>query len=73
MGQIIQITAENLEACEGALSALRAELERLVRLTKDYPVECQFASYRFVFSTRADIQSVIDKLDDKIKAYRAAA
>jgi hypothetical protein len=73
MGKIIRITPSNVEECEAALHDLRAHLDELARRTKGYPVECQFASYRFVFENRADIESVIEKLDAKIRAYRSAA
>jgi len=73
MGQIIRITAKNIGECEAALLALRRHLDKLARMTETYPVECQFAGYRFVFSSRQDIVSLIDALDTRIAAFRSAA
>jgi hypothetical protein len=73
MGGIINISSANIVDCESALESLRTHLERLVQLTVNYPLECQFAGYRFVFENRADIESVIANLQKKVSAFRSAA
>jgi hypothetical protein len=70
---VIQITQANEQECDRALIALRDHLDDLARMTEKYPVECGFGGYRFVFTSKADIISLIDALDDKLKRYRAAA
>ena len=70
MGKVVAITAANIDLCEEALKALRQNLEELARMTKDYPVECSFGTYTFLFESRGDIESLIDSLSQKIAAYR---
>lgn len=73
MGRSVKITRSNATSIEEALNELRARLDELARLTESYPVECSFGGYRFVFSSREDIQGLIDVLDEKLRDYRAAA
>lgn len=69
----LKITSANAETCERTLSSLRDHLEVLARKTKTYPVECIFGEYRFVFTSRADIISLIDILTVQLAVYRKAA
>jgi hypothetical protein len=73
MGKIINVTAANVDLCTDALGDLRLHLEELARLTKDYPVECSFCTYTFLFESRQDILNLIDSLSRKIDDYRKAA
>ena len=73
MGKKIKITGRNADECREALGALRLHLAKLVRMTKDYPLECSFAGYRFIFTSESDIQELIQSLDSKLVEFRAAA
>jgi hypothetical protein len=73
MGKVIKISRENLQLCERALVALRRDLKKLAEMTKEYPVECGFAGFRFVFTNEAEIHELIEALDAKISAFKAAA
>jgi len=73
MGNRIKITAKNFDECQGALEALRAHLKKLVQMIQEYPVECQFAEYRFVFTSEAEIDALIVVLDKKLVDFRSAA
>jgi len=73
MGKKIKITGKNFDECQEALAALRLHLNKLVKMTKEYPVECSFAGYRFIFSSESDIQELIQSLDAKLTEFRAAA
>lgn len=42
-------------------------------MTKEYPVQCSFGAYSFLFESPADMQSLILNLDGKITGNRAAA
>lgn len=52
---------------------LRGELERIAEMTKDYPVVCTFAEYRFVFESRQDILQLIEQISQAISAYEQKA
>jgi hypothetical protein len=69
----IKIDKNNLADFEAGLRALRQHLSTLVSMTKEYPVECSFAGYRFVFANESDILEVIDAIDKEIKAYQRRA
>lgn len=73
MGSKIIITKNNVDSFRGALAALHAHLGKLVEMTREYPVECSFAGYRFVFEREADILEVIQAIDEKLKQFSAAA
>lgn len=73
MGSKIRITAQNADDCQEALVALRTHLAKLAKMTREYPVECRFADYRFVFTSETDIKDVIEALDKKLTAFRATA
>jgi hypothetical protein len=38
-------------------------------MTREYPVECCFGRYSFLFESREDIESLIANLDAKISDY----
>jgi hypothetical protein len=73
MGSKIRVNKQNVDALAGALEALRTHLRKLAALTKDYPVECSFAGYRFVFTSEGDIVELIETIDEKLTAFRSAA
>jgi hypothetical protein len=52
---------------------LRSELESIARMTKEYPVVCTFAGYRFVFESRDDVLALIAKLDVALDEFQKAA
>lgn len=56
-----------------AQSLLLSELESIVKMTKDYPVVCTFAGYRFVFESRGDVEALIAQLTEALEEYQAAA
>jgi len=64
------ITRANFDAFTRADRLLRDHLEELARLTKDYPVECTFAEYRFIFQSRSDIEILISKIEAKLGKYQ---
>ena len=66
-----KVTAQNLQLCRDARDALRANLETLAKLTKKYPVECRFGGFRFVFESRAEIDTLIRALDEGIAKLAA--
>ena len=69
MGKVINVTAANIDLCDDALKALRLHLDRLAQMTREYPVECCFGRYSFLFESREDIESLIANLDAKISDY----
>lgn len=73
MGSKIIITKDNVEVFRGAAAALKAHLTKLVEMTKEYPVECSFGGYRFVFERESEILELISALDSKLKAFDSAA
>jgi hypothetical protein len=73
MGREIEPTKDNIDILEQVLAAFRRDLGMLVKMTKKYPVEIEFASYRFVFTKKADIEELISALDDKVSDFRRAA
>jgi hypothetical protein len=70
---MLTITHENFGACDRASHALKEHLEELVLMTEKYPVECNFAGYRFVFRNRGDITKLIALLEEKLTPFRQAA
>lgn len=52
---------------------LRSELEHIAKMTRDYPVVCTFAGYRFVFEDREDVLALIAKLDEALDTFQKAA
>jgi hypothetical protein len=42
-----------------AYEELRANAEQLTAMTREYPVECIFGTYRVVFETGEDVQKLI--------------
>lgn len=73
MANSIKVNTENVEFFEGVLAAFRSDIEKLVRLTRKYPVEIEFGDYRFVFDKRSEIEELIRVLDKKVSDVRAAA
>lgn len=73
IGDVVKIRKDNVEVCEDALTALRKHLVKLAKMTDEYPVECNFGGYRFVFTCESDITDLISCLDEKISAYRRTA
>ena len=73
MGREIEPTIDNIEILEQVLAAFRRDLDMLAKMTRKYPVEIEFASYRFVFTKKADIEDLIQALDSKTSAFRSAA
>ena len=73
MGSNIVITKDNVDVFRGAAAALKSHLTKLVEMTKEYPVECSFAGYRFVFERETDIRELISALDGKLTAFDSAA
>jgi hypothetical protein len=72
MANSIRVTAENVDLFEGVLAAFKSDLEKLVQLTKKYPVEIEFGDYRFVFSSRSELVAVIKILEAGVRDYRMA-
>jgi plasmid stabilization system protein ParE len=70
IGNVVEITATNADECERALENLRDHLDTLARMTERYPVECSFGGYRFVFTSRVDITTLISVLGSKLASYR---
>ncbi len=73
MGHRITITAANFDDCKAAADSLRTHLKKLIRMIREYPVECRFAEYRFIFTSEAEIDALIKTLDQKLADFRAAA
>jgi hypothetical protein len=73
MSDAFTITAGNFPAFNLADSLLRRHLDELARLTKEYPVECNLAGYRFMFSSREDIEQLLAIIDQKLVEYRRRA
>ena len=69
----ITVNQQNVEILEKAASALQLHLEDLARKTRFYPIECEFAGYRYVFTCRRDIEYVINQLQQQTRAFRSAA
>jgi len=67
------ITHENFREFRQASRALRDHLDELVRMTEKYPVECNFAGYRFVFRNRQDIEKLISLVNEQLTPFSNAA
>jgi hypothetical protein len=73
MGKTLKVTRANLSLCEDALRELRSALEDIARMTRRYPVECIFGEFRFVFSSRRDVEDLLEILGSRITEFKAAA
>lgn len=71
--QLPEITHQNVDSIEGFKSALVRHLEELAAMTERYPVECRFRDLRFVFTSRQDIEELIERLSGRIAQVRQAA
>jgi len=69
IGETIQITHENVYQCRDALGELEKRTDEFAKMTRRYPIECEFAGYRFVFANRGDINSLISTLKGKVERY----
>jgi hypothetical protein len=70
---MLTITNKNFRECQSASEELRAHLDLLARMTQQYPVECTFGGYRFIFRTRQDVIDLIAQLDEKLASFNSAA
>lgn len=57
------MTEANRFECQQTLEFLREHWDTLVRHTRDFPVICEFAGWRFVFTRTCDVGSLIVALD----------
>ena len=71
--QLPEITRKNVDSLDAFKAALVRHLEELARMTERYPVECRFGDFRFVFTSRRDIECLIGELTGRIDAVRRAA
>jgi len=73
MNNAITVTASNFPAVNRAERLLRSHRGRLVQMTGQYPVECTFAGYRFIFRSQKDIDDLIAIIDREMAEYRRSA
>lgn len=76
----MELTTVTLEASSATVAEflqtqelLLEQLERIAELTKQYPVVCTFAGYRFVFESRADVLRLIAQIKQAIDTYEQKA
>ena len=72
-GDKLTVTVANAGACQRAANAIRANYERLVIMTRRYPVMIDFADHRIVLEKPADIDEAIVAIDLKVSAALGAS
>jgi hypothetical protein len=65
----LRINATNAADFRGALDVLRADLERLAKMTKSYPVICMIAGQRWVFESEQDIRDLLDEIAEALGRF----
>lgn len=63
---VLQSDHGNFSVLKRASDALRENFERLVQMTKKYPVVCEFDGFREVFRSRSDVEGLMKRLDDEL-------
>ena len=60
---------ENFSIFERARDALKTNMEKLVEMTRLYPVVCEFAGYRTVFRRRSDVEGLLHHVENEIRQW----
>jgi len=70
MGEVIEVTPENATELKAALHSLKEHRLMLYERLRRYPLIIEFAGYRFVADTEAEIDSLTETLASKLTAAR---
>lgn len=70
IGDVIKITSENVKLFDEILFSLKLDQDRIIQLTREYPIEFECKCYRCVFTCESDVHDLIKNLENKIKVHK---
>ena len=69
LGRILEVTSENYSMLLGVADGLKRDRSKLLRNMSQYPLEIEFANYRFVVVSSEELDSLVQTMDQKLEAW----
>jgi len=69
--QIVEVRPGDAKMAAVVRDVLRDNLDTIAKVTEKYPVEFALGGFRFVFVARAEIEDVIQRLDEELARLAA--
>jgi hypothetical protein len=73
MGSGTKPAGQHVTPCDYDLREIHQQLEMLVQMAKDYPLECSLGTCDFLFESRNEIQLLIESLTAELPESRDVA